>query len=369
MGRGEWSELPPTVREKFTQETLNFYNSFVQQEGSDPSLQHERAVAYRALGEVHKRSGKFPDAETFFGESISILEPLVHEYPKHFEYRQQLAWSHYALATILVRTRRPAEAQTSLERAITLYEQLVNERPDDDECFLEMLTCYADLVRAQHDQRAFEQLARTAEQAVERAKKIPAAAASAPDVLTYLATWLANAGRAREAVAIWRQAIQLNSTNVNGYNQVAWFLATCPDPKSRDPRTAVEMASKAVELAPTYANAWNTLGVAQYRAGDWNAAIEALNKSMELRHGGDSVDWFFLAMAHWQLGNREAARALHDKAVDWMQKKNPSDEQLIRFRNESAELLGLSNTPTQSAADANKPEPPPNAESAAEAQE
>src|SRR5262249_20282519 len=49
MGRGDWSELPPSVREKFRRETVNFYQSFIQQAGSDPSLQLERAVSYRAL--------------------------------------------------------------------------------------------------------------------------------------------------------------------------------------------------------------------------------------------------------------------------------------------------------------------------------
>ena len=28
---------------------------------------------------------------------------------------------------------------------------------------------------------------------------------------------------------------------------------------------------------------------------------------MELRQGGDAVDWFLLAMAHWQLGRKDVA--------------------------------------------------------------
>jgi hypothetical protein len=31
-------------------------------------------------------------------------------------------------------------------------------------------------------------------------------------------------------------------------------------------------------------------------------------KSMELRKGDNSFDWFFLAMAHWQLGEKEQVR-------------------------------------------------------------
>jgi uncharacterized protein HemY len=40
-----------------------------------------------------------------------------------------------------------------------------------------------------------------------------------------------------------------------------------------------------------------------YREGDWNAAAAALEKSMQLRQGGDSFDWFVLAMAHGQMGH------------------------------------------------------------------
>ena len=84
---------------------------------------------------------------------------------------------------------------------------------------------------------------------------------------------------------------------------------------------------------------WNTLGVAQYRRGDWKAAIEALTKSTELSKGGDGIDWFFLAMAHWRLGDKPAARSWYDKAVQWTNKNRPKDEELSRFRAEAAALL------------------------------
>jgi Flp pilus assembly protein TadD len=124
-------------------------------------------------------------------------------------------------------------------------------------------------------------------------------------------------------------------------NNLAWILATCPDAKFRDPGRAVEQAKKAVELAPKGGNNWNTLGVALYRHGDLPGAIDALGKSMELGDGGTSFDWFFLAMAHWQLGDKPQARSWYEKAVGWMEKSQPTAEELIRFRAEAAALLGL----------------------------
>ena len=63
---------------------------------------------------------------------------------------------------------------------------------------------------------------------------------------------------------------------------------------------------------------------------------------MDLRKGGDAYDWFFVAMAHWQLGDKTKAREWYEKAVGWMEKKRPDDAELKRFRAEAAELLEIS---------------------------
>jgi tetratricopeptide (TPR) repeat protein len=174
------------------------------------------------------------------------------------------------------------------------------------------------------------------------------------------------AGRGRQAAPAFKKLLELAPKNPNVHNNLAWFLATCQDLKLRDPGQAVELARKAVELAPEERAYWYTLGVAQYRKGEWKAAIEALTKSivlrnggdglsgggittppldltrsMVLRNGGDGFNWFFLAMAHWQLGDKPQARSRYDKAVAWMEKYQPKDEELIRFRAEAAALMGV----------------------------
>ena len=122
---------------------------------------------------------------------------------------------------------------------------------------------------------------------------------------------------------------------------MAWLLTTCPDRSVWNPDRAIEYATKAVAIAPKEGMYWNTLGVAQYRAGQFNEAITTLTKSMELRSGGDAFDWFFLAMAQWQLNNKDEARTWYDKAVEWTEKNKPGDEELLRFRAEAAELLEI----------------------------
>jgi serine/threonine protein kinase/tetratricopeptide (TPR) repeat protein len=147
------------------------------------------------------------------------------------------------------------------------------------------------------------------------------------------------------ASAEFRKAMKLdpNSRTAIAWakNNVAWSWATRRIGTDQDPVQAVKLAEEAIELLPQEAGMWNTLGVAHYRATDYMACIKALNKSMSLAKGGTSFDWFFLAMAEWQLGNKEKARSWYDKAVAWMEKESPQDEQLRRFQLEAAELLML----------------------------
>jgi hypothetical protein len=46
-------------------------------------------------------------------------------------------------------------------------------------------------------------------------------------------------------------------------------------------------------------------------------------------------------MAHWRLGNRDEARRRYDQAVAWMEKHQPKNDELLRFRAEAEELLKL----------------------------
>jgi len=124
----------------------------------------------------------------------------------------------------------------------------------------------------------------------------------------------------------------------------AWSLTTCVNLKSRDPALALELAERAVELTPNSVHALQVLGWAQYRTGAWAVSIESLEKSMQLQEkpkGGDSFQWFWLAMAHWQLGHKEEARQWYDRSVAWMLAGKLGHAGLCRLRNEAAELMGL----------------------------
>jgi tetratricopeptide (TPR) repeat protein len=170
----------------------------------------------------------------------------------------------------------------------------------------------------------------------------------------HLGTVLGAMGKREEAEKAYRQAQKLvgelvaASPNDAGnqalalfLNRSAYLLATSASPKSRDPSRAVELAKQAVALDPKNGGLWNTLGVAQYRAGDFKAAVHALNTAREIEPDMSNHPAFFLAMAHWQLKDKGKARQWYEISVQRMEKIRPKDEEWCRFRAEAEALLGI----------------------------
>jgi tetratricopeptide (TPR) repeat protein len=150
------------------------------------------------------------------------------------------------------------------------------------------------------------------------------------------------------AAADLRQGAQL-AKDPGDFNVAAWFFATCPEVKLRDPQQALSLAEKAVHAGPNRHDYLNTLGVVYYRLGEHAKAIETLQKAIRTdKTGGSPWDFFFLAMAQWQLGQKEEARKWYHQAVEWMEQRKPQGEALEDlgpFRAEAQELLGIGKKP------------------------
>jgi serine/threonine protein kinase len=153
------------------------------------------------------------------------------------------------------------------------------------------------------------------------------------------------AGRREEAAEEYRRAEKGwrdEPRNRRSSSCLAWLLATCPDPKLRNPIEAVKLAKQAAADPPwPDTRPWQALGAAQYRAGDMKAALAALEKARQFNDGGDGIDFFFLAMACWKQGEKDRARRWYDRAVQWTEKSRPHDPELLRFRAEAAEMLNV----------------------------
>jgi len=153
---------------------------------------------------------------------------------------------------------------------------------------------------------------------------------------TGLGLALAQQKKLDEAMACWRKAIELDPKYAAAHNGLAWHLATADDPKVLDFPKALEHARKATELAPGDPNAWENLGVAQHRCGDFAGAVANLEKVGRMPGGKLSIDaHFFLAMAYWRAGNQEAARKCYAEAVV------RANNEPGRFRTEAEQVMGI----------------------------
>jgi Tfp pilus assembly protein PilF len=127
-------------------------------------------------------------------------------------------------------------------------------------------------------------------------------------------------------------------------NNEAWHLVTGPldlrDPNKR----ALKLIRQALEHDPGNTTYLNTLGVVQYRNGQYKEALATLEKSLAGGKGqSDGFDLYFLAMCHVRLGDRVKAKDCFDRAVRWHSKQKGltahDAQDLKAFRAEAEALL------------------------------
>jgi tetratricopeptide (TPR) repeat protein len=285
-----------------------------EENSAEPADRRRVMQIHGTLGITLQRRGRLREAADQFRQALFLCEQLAAEFPDDSTYRYLQAGKQNFLGIAL--RALPGEAATAVQchqKAIGVCERLVAEFPNQPNYRKE-------LVRSRFGLGIVLRLSGRLAEAVQNFQQAQA------DYRPYAGTTDEPENRSQFAAI---------------HNELAWLRATCPEMNDRNPVQAVAAARKAVELAPEHGGFWNTLGVALYRAADWTGARAGLSKSMSLRRGGDAFDWFFLAMAHWQLGGKSEARKWYDQAVQWMEKNQSKDDELRRFRAEAEELLQI----------------------------
>ena len=122
-------------------------------------------------------------------------------------------------------------------------------------------------------------------------------------------------------------------------NDLAWLQLNHPDPTSRDPASALQLASQVVKQCSDCGVYWNTLGVAYFRAGDFKATVTALDRATALSGGGTPFDHIFLAMAHARLGNRDQSLRWFTQAMIRKDQDYPGHPELGRFCDEARSII------------------------------
>ena len=373
----------PLEAEKAGRESVATWEKLLAEFPGFPAYRKQLAETHVQLGTLLKEMGRPQEAEKALRQALDIREKLAAEFPgNEADSRTDLCESLGLLARLLKDTGRPQNAEKAYRQAVELSEKLVLDIPSVAWHRQMLSEYYRELAGWLQGVGRHQDAEAVSRQAMDFYSKL---SADFPNKLDYRASLsesyahlvelllsratlvekdskLSQAERGATAHAYRAQAGELLRDQARlglpnpavFFNNSAWRLASDPNPDNRNPASALELAKLAVQRAPDQAYILNTLGTAYYRAGDWKAAIETLKDADELYQGRlFSSDAFFIAMASWQLGDKDAARKWYHAAARWMDKFAAGDTEQRGFRTEAAGLIGAA----EQAAVA--PQPPP----------
>ncbi|MCK4659407.1 MAG: hypothetical protein KAV82_07785, partial [Phycisphaerae bacterium] len=89
----------------------------------------------------------------------------------------------------------------------------------------------------------------------------------------------------------------------------------------------LDWSQAAARLAPENGCFLTTIGMLQYRLGDYAEALQTLGRAIERNGRAFPSDRAFVAMARWKLGHEEDARAALEEARTAMEGPSVPDEE------------------------------------------
>jgi serine/threonine protein kinase len=255
----------------------------------------------------------------------------------------------------------PQQTRRNLSDYIAqFFQEIVTRRGEDKLIRLERAQAYLHLGLIYGRDGKYDQLIRAYDRAIVILKALTAEYPLEPvhweelgQAHSLLGSHLLNVGHTleaereyQEAGNAYRQAVKVDPSAARGLTFLVGFLSNCRIERLRAPDEAVSLARRFVELAPESHRAWQALGFAEYRAGNWRASKAALQQSLDRGPAiFESPSLYILAMSHWKLGEQK-------QALRWLQRVNellnengfPEDVQQV-FAPEAAQLLGLRTGP------------------------
>ncbi|MEX0641790.1 MAG: protein kinase [Pirellulales bacterium] len=353
MAGGDPSESQQAVRSLLVQ-----LDAIVAKQPSDPSLRHEIALSLSNLaGRLWGQASMLTLQEELFRRALELYSQLAVDLPENSSSLAQAGHVSRQLGWITRDAGRLDEARKHLENAVAIFEKLSRAQiPQRDGYYRDhqadtLFQVAIVLAMGKRHAEAEPLAARSAELLEELVRDFPTNKHYRGE-LAYVqrlhAEQLVPTGRPAEAEACLRRSIELNPKDY--WTQMLFADLLQEGGRFAEAETCFR---RAVEIDPRQFRPRYMLIDVLTRQNKLPQAIDAFGA------GRDSFDWFFLALAHSQLGQQEEARKWYDKAVAWMEKHAPKDQQLVRFRAEAEKLLGVQGQPAATAADKDQGSTPP----------
>ncbi|HWE38920.1 MAG TPA: hypothetical protein VG406_20390 [Isosphaeraceae bacterium] len=119
------------------------------------------------------------------------------------------------------------------------------------------------------------------------------------------------------ALAAFQKAVRINPAYAAGHDGLARFLATCPEAKYRDGKTAVAEATRACELdGGKTAEFVDSLAAAQAEAGDFDAAVRRQQRAIALFPANPGQPWLVDPLKS-RLALYESHKPYREGGEDW----------------------------------------------------
>ena len=300
------------VRREVLEETLRYYENFVEEAGSDPALRTELALTHSKIGTLAEQIGSVESAITAQTNALRLFEQLIAEQPDSVDlrrhagicqnnlalalqrasrtehareaflktiewqkqlvasaadpppYQQDLALTYNNLGLLLGETGKQAEAERAFQDAIKIQERLVQELPEDADRLRALAASLNNLAAIQNETTATEALA-----LYQRASTYQARAALArPDEVQHKCD-----------LALTFNNLAAAQSRVGQYETAAASFAR-----------AIEIQEPLVRVAPlqrTYrrdlAVSYNNLGMMQSKLGKPTEAEQSFEKALQLQ--------------------------------------------------------------------------------------
>jgi serine/threonine protein kinase len=220
-----------TLRRDLLASANEYYEKLSSQELNDLDVQHMRALAFIARGDIEREIGNWSEAETAYNKALAAATLLIPVYSTHAEFQNLLAGIHGQLGVLYSCTGRPKEAEAADKEAIAIWKSLLEKNPEVPQYQLNlgnwrhnMAVLYLDIGRAKEAEAAFKEAIALRKTLLEKHPEDPGyqrdlAASHGGLGQIYFAT-----GRVKEAEAAHEQAFVIRKRLVGKYPEEAWFL-------------------------------------------------------------------------------------------------------------------------------------------------
>jgi tetratricopeptide (TPR) repeat protein len=319
-----------------------------------PRYRQGLASAQREHAQLLLLRGDAPAAREAVEQALNAFIDLTLEMPEVQQYHEGHGATALTYGFILRDLDEDPYAMEAAELAIEIFEELCGFQPDGPQYRVNLAVSRSLQARVFQKQKQYAEAQKCLLAAIEdlklaqRLEGEPLPGTKDTLALTHalLGDAYLKAGQVDEAKESYRAAFAIRDLLTDQLRHIAnltWMLLHCGDVTQRDPSRAENLAKHLADQMPTNARFQSLLGMAYYRNAEWGLSLDSLKEASRLRNDHEhSFDWFFIAMAQWQSGQKAEARQSYQKAVSIMDAKHSGNLRAVAFRAEAEDLLGIS---------------------------